>query len=100
MANLRQRKLQERQTTFFTNDRVLLLREGSKALAFGPKPASKCAFLLPTLEIYHNCNISYKQVEKGKTHIKLKHHEIEIYNEEAYQIVIRAQKQTDKIKVY
>ncbi|MDP4724284.1 MAG: competence protein ComEC family protein [Crocinitomicaceae bacterium] len=100
MVNLRQRKLQEQQTTFFENDRVLLLREGSKALAFGPKPAAQCAFLLPTLEIYHNCKITYKQVEKGKTRIKLKHHEVEISNEDAYQIVIRAQKQTDKIKVY
>lgn len=100
MVNLRQRKLQEQQTTYYQNDQVLLLREGSKALAFGPKPAAKCTFLLPTLETYHNCKIQYKQVAKGKTHIKLKHHEIEISNEEAYQIVIRAQKQTDKIRVY
>jgi hypothetical protein len=100
MANLRQRKLQEQQTTFYQKDQVLLLRKGSKALAFGPKPAAKCAFLLPTLEIYHNCEIQYQQVAKGKTHIKLKHLEVDIFNKDAYQIAIRAQKQTDKIKVY
>lgn len=100
MANLRQRKLQERQTTFYQNDQVLLLRDGSKALAFGPKPAAKCAFLLPTLENYHNCEIQYQQVAKGKTYIQLKQLEIAISNEDAYQIDIRAQKQTDKIKVY
>jgi hypothetical protein len=69
-------------------------------LAFGPKPAAKCAYLLPTLEIYHNCEIQYQQVAKGKTHIQLKQLEIAISNEDAYQIDIRAQKQTDKIKVY
>jgi hypothetical protein len=69
-------------------------------LAFGPKPAAKCAFLLPTLEIYHNCEIQYQQVTKGKTHIKLKHLVVDIFNKDAYQIAIRAQKQTDKIKVY
>ena len=100
MANDRQRKLQEQQTTFYQNDQVLLLRDGSKALAFGPKPAAKCVFLLPTLEIYHNCEIQYQQVAKGKTHIQLKQLEIAISNEDAYQIDIRAQKQTDKIKVY
>ncbi len=100
MANLRQRKLQEQQTTFYQNDQVLLLRDGFKALAFGPKPAAKCAYLLPTLEIYHNCEIQYQQVAKGKTHIQLKQLEIAISNEDAYQIDIRAQKQTDKIKVY
>jgi hypothetical protein len=100
MANLRQRKLLEQQTTFYQNDQVLLLRKGTKALAVGPKPSEKCTFLLPTLEIYHNCKIQYKQVAKGKTHIQLKQLEIAISNEDAYQIDIRAQKQTDKIKVY
>jgi hypothetical protein len=100
MANDRQRKLQEQQTTFYQNDQVLLLRKGTKALAIGPKPSEKCTFLLPTLEIYHNCKIQYKQVAKGETHIKLKHLEVDIFNEDGYQIGIRAQKQTDKIKVY
>ncbi|MEY4894080.1 MAG: hypothetical protein RL751_891 [Bacteroidota bacterium] len=100
MANLRQRKLQEQQTTFFQGDRVLMIRDGSQALAFGPKPAAKCAFLLPTLEIYHNCKIQYKQIAKGKTHIKLRHLEVEFANEDAYQITLHAQKQIDKIKVY
>jgi ComEC/Rec2-related protein len=100
MANDRQRKLQEEQTTFYQNDKVLLLRKGTKALAVGPKPSEKCTFLLPTLEIYHNCKIQYKQVAKGETHIKLKHLEVDIFNEDGYQIAIRAQKQTDKIKVY
>jgi competence protein ComEC len=100
MANDRQRKLQEEQTTFYQNDQVLLLRKGTKALAVGPKPSEKCTFLLPTLEIYHNCKIQYKQVAKGETHIKLKHLEVDIFNEDGYQIAIRAQKQTDKIKVY
>lgn len=100
MTNLRQRKLQERQITYYQNDQVLLYREGSKALAFGPKPAEKCAFLLPTLEIYHNCEIQYKQVAKGKTRIKLRHLEVEVANDNAYQIGIRAQKQTDKIEVF
>ncbi|MCF8202971.1 MAG: competence protein ComEC family protein [Crocinitomicaceae bacterium] len=100
MANLRQRKLQEQQTTFYQKDQVLLLRKGTKALAVGPKPSEKCTFLLPTLEIYHNCKIQYKQVAKGETHIKLKHLDVDIFNEDGYQIGIRAQKQTDKIKVY
>ncbi len=100
MAQQRQRKLQEQQTTFFQGDRVLMIRDGSQALAFGPKPAAKCAFLLPTLEIYHNCKIQYKQIAKGKTHIKLRHLEVEFANEDAYQITLHAQKQIDKIKVY
>jgi ComEC/Rec2-related protein len=100
IARLRQDNLFVRQTTFYQNDQVLLLREGSKARAFGPKPVSKCAFLLPTLEIYHNCEIQYKQVPKGKTHIKFMRLQVEISNEEVYQIALRAQKQTDKIKVY
>lgn len=96
----RQHELYVRQVNYYQNDRVLLIRNGNKALAFGPKPEEKCAFLLPTLENYHNCKISYQQVKKGATKVKFKHIMVKISNEACYQIDIQAQKQTDKIKVF
>jgi ComEC/Rec2-related protein len=100
MAGLRQRNLLVREIAFYQNDQVLLIREGSNALAIGPKPAAKCAFLLPTLEIYHNCEIRYLQVKKGTTKVSLKHLALQISNRKSYQIDIQAQMQTDKIKVF
>lgn len=100
MAGLRQRNAFVREITFYQNDQVLLIRKGPKALAIGPKPAVKCAFLLPTLEIYHNCEIRYLQVKKGTTKVRLKHLALQISNRKSYQIDIQAQKQTDKIKVF
>jgi hypothetical protein len=100
MAGLRQRNAFVREITFYQNDQVLLIRKGPKALAIGPKPVVKCAFLLPTLEIYHNCEIRYLQVKKGTTKVSLKHLALQISNRKSYQIDIQAQKQTDKIKVF
>ena len=100
MAGLRQRNAFVREITFYQNDQVLLIRKGPQALAIGPKPAAKCAFLLPTLEIYHNCEIRYLQVKKGTTKVSLKHLALQISNRKSYQIDIQAQKQTDKIKVF
>jgi hypothetical protein len=96
----RQRELYVQQVTYYQNDRVLLLRNGNAALAFGPKPKEKCAFLLPALEIYHNCEIRYQQVKKGTTKVRLKYIAVQISNQKSYQIDIQAQKQTDKIKVF
>jgi competence protein ComEC len=100
MALQRQRQCYTQQIYYYQNDRVLVFRKGDKALAFGPKPEAKCAFLLPTLEIYHNYKISYQQVKKGTTKVRLQHLEVKISNRERYQIAIQAQKQTDKIKVF
>lgn len=100
MVQQRQRELYVRQVNYYQNDRVLVIRNGNTALAIGPKPEEKCAFLLPTLEIYHNCKINYQQVKNGTTKVKLRHLAVKISNQECYQIDIQAQKQTDKIKLY
>ena len=100
MALQRQREGYTQQIYYYQTDRVLVIRKGDKALAFGPKPEAKCEFLLPTLEIYHNYKISYQQVKKGTTKVRLQHLEVKISNRERYQIAIQAQKQTDKIKVF
>lgn len=96
----RQRELHVGQVNYYQNDRVLVIRNGNTALAIGPKPEEKCAFLLPTLEIYYNCKIRYQQVKKGSTKVKLKRLAVKISDQECYQIDIHAQKQKDKIKVY
>jgi ComEC/Rec2-related protein len=100
MVLQRQRALHDRELCFYQKDRVLLIRNGAKALAIGPKPEEKCAFLLPTLEIYHNCEIRYKQVKEGTTKIELETCKIGISHQRKYQITVQTQKQTNKMKVY
>lgn len=96
----KQQALHVNQIYFFEHDRVLLIRKGNKAQAFGPKPLQKCAFLFAALENLYAINIDYHQLQKGTTRVMLNGAQIRIRNLAAYQLKVTAQKQTQKIEVF
>ena len=100
MSYQKQQIIYRKEICYYTNEGVLVVFEGNKAKAFGPKPAQKCAFLFSAIENLNNCQIDYQQLKKGTTVVKFPNVRLQLKNSQTYQLRVRAQKQTQKIKVF
>jgi hypothetical protein len=47
-----------------------------------------------------NCQIDYHQLKKGTTEVKFPNMRLQLKNSQTFQLRVRAQKQTQKIKVF
>ena len=100
MSYQKQQIIYRKEICYYTNDGVLVVFEGNKAKAFGLKPAQKCAFLFSAIENLNNCQIEYQQLKKGTTEVKFNNMRLQLKHGKTYQLRVRAQKQTQKIKVF
>lgn len=100
MSYPKQQIIDRKEICYYTNDGVLVVFEGNKAKAFGLKPAQKCAFLFSAIENLNNCQIDYQQLKKGTTEVKFNNMRLQLKHGQTYQLRVRAQKQTQKIKVF
>lgn len=100
MSYPKQQIIDRKEICYYTNDGVLVVFEGNKAKAFGLKPAQKCAFLFSAIENLNNCQIEYQQLKKGTTEVKFNNMRLQLKHGQTYQLRVRAQKQTQKIKVF
>ncbi len=100
MSYQKQQIIYRKEICYYTNDGVLVVFEGNKAKAFGLKPAQKCAFLFSAIENLNNCEIDYQQLKKGTTEVKFNNMRLQLKHGKTYQLRVRAQKQTQKIKVF
>lgn len=100
MSYQKQQIIYRKEICYYTNDGVLVVFEGNKAKAFGLKPAQKCAFIFSAIENLNNCQIDYQQLKKGTTEVKFNNMRLQLKHSKTYQLRVRAQKQTQKIKVF
>jgi ComEC/Rec2-related protein len=100
MSYQKQQIIYRKEICYYSRDGVLVVFEGKKAMAFGPKPAQKCTFLFSAIENIYNCRIDYQQLQKGTTEVEFKNMRLKLKNSKTYQLRICAQKQTQKIKVF
>jgi competence protein ComEC len=100
MSYQKQQIIYRKEICYYTRDGVLVVFEGNKAKAFGSKPAQKCAFLFSAIENIYNCRIDYQQLQMGTTEVKFCNILLHLDNSKTYQLKVRAQKQTQKIKVF
>lgn len=100
MCYQKQQITYRKEICYYTNDGVLVVFEGNKAKAFGPKPAQKCSFLFSAIENMYNCKIDYHQLKKGRTEVKFKNILLHLNNTRTLQLSVHAQKQMQKIKVF
>ena len=100
MNHQKQQIIYRKEICYYTNYGVLVVFEGNKAKAFGPKPAQKCAFLFSAIENIKNCQIDYQQLNKGTTEVEFANMHLRFNNSKTYHLWVRAQKQTQKIKVF
>jgi competence protein ComEC len=100
MVFKKQQLLYTREIFFYRSDSLIIIREGKVAKAFGAKPEKKYNFLLRTFENLNNCNVAYQQVHKGLTNLRFRNVQLRIEHRQAFKLWIKAQKQTQKIKVF
>jgi len=100
MSYQKQQIIYRKEICYYSHDGVLVVFEGNKAKAFGSKPAQKCAFLFSAIENMKNCQIDYHQLKKGTTEVKFPNMRLQLKNSQTFQLRVRAQKQTQKIKVF
>jgi len=100
MTQQRYYKARAIEFSFYQKEKLLLYRKGSKALAFGLYPKEKYAFLFATLELYHNCTIVYKPIKKGRNRLVFDEAVLEMNHQSLFELQIRAQNQSSKMKVY
>jgi competence protein ComEC len=100
MVFQRQQLLYTSTIFFYRSDRIIIIKEGNIAKAFGVKPEKKCDFLLRTFENLNNCNVAYHQVGKGLTKLRFQHLHLSIEHKQSLKLWVKAQKQTQKIKVF
>jgi ComEC/Rec2-related protein len=86
--------------SYLSNEQLLFLRKGNRALAMGVKQETKNAYALQALSMYYNCDIGYKQLKNGKNLIKSADVKVQITLNNSIKMELKAKKQTEKMKIY
>ncbi len=86
--------------SYLSNEQLLFLRKGNRALAMGVKQETKNAYALQAMSMYYNCDIGYKQLKNGKNLIKSADVKVQITLNNSIKMELKAKKQSEKMKIY
>jgi competence protein ComEC len=85
---------------YLKQEKLILYKDGNRAMAIGLKPRKKMSFLLDAIQNKQNCHFIYLQMKPGTYHFYLKNMEIQIANNKDFILGIKAKKQRQKIECF
>lgn len=85
---------------YLKHEKLILYKNGNRALAIGLQPRKKVAFFLEAMQIKQNCHLTYQQVKPGTYHFYLNKMEIQIAYNNDFKLCLKAKKQRQKIECF